>query len=62
MGGGRGGIGNLDRGSVASEKVEMAVKADKLDLSFLNGEETRAVLKVLERDRRLKMRDAERVG
>ncbi|XP_031418344.1 uncharacterized protein LOC116219282 [Clupea harengus] len=48
---------------VESETVPMAVTAEQnFDLSFLSREETQTVLRVLERDRHLKMIEAERVG
>lgn len=48
---------------VGKEAVQMAVTAERdLDLSFLNRQERRSVRKVLERDKRLRMIEAERVG
>lgn len=47
---------------VGKEAVPMAVTAEReLDLSFLNRKERRSVRKVLDRDKRLRMIEAERI-
>ncbi|KAG5273576.1 hypothetical protein AALO_G00152880 [Alosa alosa] len=48
---------------VGTEEVPMALTAEReFDLSFLSREEAQSVLKVLERDRHLRMIEVERVG